>query len=147
MQTQRFSYQREQIYTAVRSTAEHPTAEMIYNRLKPGLPRLSLGTVYRNLQQMAREGRILELPGPISRFDAVTEPHTHFCCTQCGAVSDLAIPYDAALDRRVSSSGCRVENHSLIFYGICPACAEKQDACSNASNKIKSNSGTAGDKF
>ena len=75
---QRFSQQRERIYQTVLESRAHPTAEMVYQQLKPEMPRLSLGTVYRNLQQMAREGRLTELDGPVTRFDAVTRPHTHF---------------------------------------------------------------------
>ena len=74
---QRFSQQRERIYQTVLESRAHPTAEMVYQQLKPEMPRLSLGTVYRNLQQMAREGRLTELDGPVTRFDAVTRPHTH----------------------------------------------------------------------
>lgn len=98
MQQRRFSRQREQIYEAVCATDTHPTAEMVYERLKPAMPRLSLGTVYRNLRQMAAEGRLMELEGPVARFDADLSPHAHFRCQRCGAVSDVAIPYDAALD-------------------------------------------------
>lgn len=126
--SQRFSYQREQIYQAVRTTREHPTAQMVYQWLKPTLPRLSLGTVYRNLQQMAQEGRLMELDGPVSRFDAELRPHTHFRCVDCGGVSDVdALPYDAGLDRLAETGGCRVQGHSLIFTGICPACAGKRN--------------------
>lgn len=63
MPGQRFSHQRERIYQAVRDSREHPTAEMVYQSLKPEMPRLSLGTVYRNLHQMAQEGRLTEIPG------------------------------------------------------------------------------------
>ena len=55
---QRYSYRRERIYQAVEDSREHPTAEMVYQQLKLEMPRLSMGTVYRNLQQMAREGRL-----------------------------------------------------------------------------------------
>ena len=58
---QRFSQQRERIYQAVRISVEHPTAQMVYDTLRPEMPRLSLGTVYRNLHQMAQEGRLREL--------------------------------------------------------------------------------------
>ena len=64
---QRFSQQRERIYQTVLESRAHPTAEMVYQQLKPEMPRLSLGTVYRNLQQMAREGRLTELDGPVTR--------------------------------------------------------------------------------
>lgn len=121
---QRFSYQREQIYQAVCGTRQHPTAQMVYEGLRPALPHLSLGTVYRNLHQMAQEGRLVELDGPVSRFDAEIRPHTHFRCLACGGVSDVdALPYDEGLDRLAASGGRRVRGHSLVFTGICPACA------------------------
>lgn len=124
--SQRFSQQRERIYEAVCASKEHPTAQMIYDTLRSELPRLSLGTVYRNLQQMVREGRLRELDGTVARFDAVLEPHTHVRCTCCGRVEDLSIPYDAALDRAAAGVGWRIVDHSLIFTGICPACAENK---------------------
>ncbi len=127
MQGQRFSYQREQIYRAVCASQEHPTAEMVYQRLKPSMPRLSLGTVYRNLHQMAQEGRLVEMEGPVVRFDAVTKPHTHLRCIRCGGVCDLgAMPYDDGLDRKAEESGCRILRHTLVFTGICAACAAEQ---------------------
>ena len=120
--SKRFSHQREEIYAALRSCTSHPTAETVYSWLKPSMPKLSLGTVYRNLHQMAEEGRIMEIPGPVVRFDANTAPHTHFSCCDCGAVSDLELPYDPELDQLVERNGCRVQTHSLMFYGVCPAC-------------------------
>ena len=126
MQQRRFSHQREQIYEAVCATDTHPTAEMVYERLKPEMPRLSLGTVYRNLRQMAAEGRLMELEGPVARFDADLSPHAHFRCQRCGAVSDVDIPYDAALDALAAGDGRIVRWHSLCFYGICPAFTAEQ---------------------
>ena len=125
MQERRFSHQREQIYQAVYASREHPTAEMVYQRQKPEMPKLSLGTVFRNLRQMAAEGRLLELAGPVARFDANTMPHTHFHCECCGGVLDLEIPYDSGLDAKAAESGCRIRTHSLMFSGLCPACAGK----------------------
>ena len=126
MQDRRFSHQRERIYAAVLNSHAHPTAEMVYQRLKPEMPRLSLGTVYRNLRQMAAGGRLVELSGPVARFDAVIAPHTHFRCTGCGAVLDLDLPYDPALDREAGESGWAVNGHDLVFSGLCPACRTEQ---------------------
>ena len=125
MKEQRYSQQRERIYQAVRDSREHPTAQMIYDALRPELPKLSLGTVYRNLQQMAAEGRLVQLDGPVARFDAVLVRHTHLCCAHCGQVADGVLPYDAALDRTAMADGWTITGHSLTFTGICPACAGK----------------------
>ena len=123
MAVQRFSQQREEIYRAVCATKEHPSAQMVYDTLKPHMPKLSLGTVYRNLHQMAQEGRLMELNGPVSRFDATTVPHTHILCAKCGRVTDLEMPYSNALDAQAAEEGWVIDGHYLMFYGMCPACA------------------------
>ena len=93
------------------------TGEMIYETFLPDRVR-------EDLQQMAREGRLTELDGPVTRFDAVTRPHTHFRCRACGAVLDLeTVPYDERLDRLAAARGCVVTGHTLIFTGHCPRCA------------------------
>ena len=125
MNERRFSRQREEIYQAVYASRQHPTAEMVYQQLKPDMPKLSLGTVYRNLRQMAEEGRLLQLDGPVIRFDGNTVSHTHFRCTECGCVLDLDVPYDCALDRAADQSGCKISKHDLMFSGICPNCLQK----------------------
>ena len=126
MKVQRYSQQRERIYQTVCATREHPTAQMVYDTLRPEMPKLSLGTVYRNLHQMAQDGRLMELPGPVARFDATVQPHTHLCCSRCGCVADGGLPYDPAMDREASSGGWEIDHHSLVFTGICPACAGEQ---------------------
>ena len=125
MAVQRFSHQREQIYQAVCATKEHPSAQMVYDTLKPHMPKLSLGTVYRNLHQMAQEGRLMELDGPVTRFDATITPHTHIRCHVCGQVADLELPYDSTLDRSAEAGGWAVGGHNLMFHGICPDCTGK----------------------
>ena len=127
MPGQRFSHQRERIYQAVRDSGEHPTAEMVYQSLKPEMPRLSLGTVYRNLHQMAQEGRLTEIQGVVVRFDGCTAPHTHLRCLRCGGVFDLKeIPNDRTLDDLAARQGVRILGHALLFTGICSACADKE---------------------
>ena len=63
----------------------------------------------------------------MARFDAITAPHTHFRCLRCGNVCDLPLPYDGGLDRLAAGSGLDIKAHSLTFYGICPACAGKDN--------------------
>ena len=126
MKSQRFSQQRERIYEAVRTSMEHPSAQMVYDALRPEMPRLSLGTVYRNLHQMAQQGRLRELEGPVARFDAVLPSHTHIRCVRCGQVADLELPYDPALDREAAGDGWVITGHELVFNGICPACGAER---------------------
>lgn len=125
MNGKRYSRQRELIYEALRQTEQHPTAEMIYQWLKPANPSLSLGTVYRNLNLLADEGAIRRMAFPVERYDAKTMPHPHFCCDQCGAVYDLHLSYDAELDRQaLLASGHDVTGHEVVFHGICTKCKQ-----------------------
>ena len=124
--SQRFSHQRERIYRAVLESRDHPTAEMVYQQLKPELPRLSMGTVYRNLIFFQEHGDIQSV-GVVQgqeRFDGVVTPHSHFVCNRCGLVLDLpGIQPDGDMDRTVSQQyGLAVQRHELTFYGLCPDC-------------------------
>lgn len=132
MAGKRYSRQRELIYEAVRGSKEHPTAEMVYQWLKPHNPNLSLGTVYRNLNLLAEEGVLIRMPFPVERYDAEVRPHTHFRCKRCGKVFDMMafdrdVPYfdevDAAAEKTLP--GFRLEGHDLTFTGLCPECQEE----------------------
>lgn len=126
----RNSKKRAAILEAIRNTDCHPSAEWIYQTLKPDHPDLSLGTVYRNLTFFQDQG-IIKSVGVVKgqeRFDANTQPHSHFVCNECSAVIDLPeIKPDLELDETVSQYyGHCVARHELIFYGTCENCAKNQ---------------------
>ena len=127
MTGKRYSRQRELIYQKLVETDEHPTAEMLYQWLKPENPNLSLGTVYRNLNLLAEEGVIVRMPFPVERYDARTHPHPHFRCKACGRVYDMEdLPYDSGLDQAAEQcSGHQVDRHDMVFFGTCSACTKK----------------------
>ena len=127
MNGKRYSRQRELIYEALMHTDQHPTAEMVYQWLKPTNPNLSLGTVYRNLNLLVDEGAAVRMAFPVERYDANVEPHPHFRCRKCGSVYDLeGVEYDASLDEKVGVlSGHQIDRHDLVFSGICTHCATR----------------------
>lgn len=124
--SQRFSKKRQAIYDCLQSTRSHPSADWIYQKLRPAFPDLSLATVYRNLNQLKAAGLIQSL-GVVSgqeRFDAVTAPHTHFVCTGCGAVLDLprvSVPRALTLQAE-ADLGVQITGTSLRLSGLCPHC-------------------------
>ncbi len=122
MPVKRYSRQRELIYRTLKASHEHPTAEMIYQALKPTNPNLSLGTVYRNLNLLVEEGIIARMSFQVERYDADLSPHAHFACSCCGRVSDLMVPYDEELDRQAAQAGYQVEGHKVLFTGRCADC-------------------------
>lgn len=128
--TTRYSKKRAAILAAIRGTDCHPSAEWVYQTLKPNHPDLSLGTVYRNLVFFQERGDIRSV-GVIKgqeRFDGITTPHSHFICRHCGAVMDLSRTELASrIDRDVSEQyGLMVEHHELTFHGLCPTCIHNQ---------------------
>ncbi len=124
MPPRKHSKKRDAIYECVRSTKTHPSAEWVYSRLKPEIPDLSLGTVYRNLNLLADAGEILSIKTPGgSRFDRTIEPHAHIICPSCSRVIDVPLPFDAQLDAKASEQiGWHVTSHYTIFEGLCPDC-------------------------
>jgi Fur family peroxide stress response transcriptional regulator len=120
------SEQREAIHELVRASRSHPTAEEIFSRLKHQYPRLSIGTVYRNLHILAAQGELLELQfGTGSdRFDGRLDPHYHLVCRRCGDISDVEMDVHAELlaEARARAEDFQVESHTVAFYGLCQAC-------------------------
>lgn len=124
--------QREIVFRIVASTSSHPTADWIYAKARKRLPTVSLGTVYRNLQVLEREGRVRAIDswGKPTRYDADVSEHYHFVCLGCGSISDLPKPEggDSRVAPLVASPGYVVMGHSLEFRGYCPKCGNKRSA-------------------
>jgi Fe2+ or Zn2+ uptake regulation protein len=122
--------QRALIYAIVASTDAHPTADWIYERARESMPSLSLGTVYRNLQVLARDGKIraIDAWGKTARYDADLSTHYHFVCTGCGAIRDVPRParQDARLAGLFTLPGFSVTGHSLEFQGLCASCSRSR---------------------
>jgi len=108
----------------------HPSAEEVYAYLKPQIPALSLGTVYRNLGMFKEQGavRSVGFVQGTERFDGDLSPHAHFICRCCGKIIDLP---DLAVTQRLTTQaeaaiGGTVENGFLTFYGRCKECNESK---------------------
>lgn len=120
--------QRQVILEELRKVKSHPTAEDVYEMVRRRLPRVSLGTVYRNLELLAEAGTIQKIgtAGTRKRFDGNPRPHYHLRCLSCERVSDVEMEPDHRLDRDAEAlSGFTVIGHSLEFCGFCPACRKK----------------------
>jgi len=120
--------QRQVVLEELRADCSHPTAAELYDRVRTRLPRISLGTVYRNLDILEETGQCIRLCGSISsesRFDGRPEPHLHHQCRVCGTVRDLAtmLPVlDEMLEER--AEGHLIERYSVVLHGVCRECRE-----------------------
>ncbi|MDR1957412.1 MAG: transcriptional repressor [Treponema sp.] len=126
----KYSKQREAILRMIRSTASHPSARWVYEHLRPVIPGLSLGTVYRNINLFLEEGSVVSI-GIVEgeeRFDGSVMPHPHCICTGCGAVLDLpgTLPLDYGIDLPRSEGpvheGFQIDYQKTVFYGRCSRC-------------------------
>ncbi len=125
----RMTKQRRVILDVLRDTKSHPTADWVYEQVRKQMPRISLGTVYRNLRVLKEKGDIVELNygSTYSRFDGNTENHYHFVCQDCGRIDDVFVPLRDDIDKKVSKAlGGEVIFHRLEFYGSCAACVPKK---------------------
>ena len=126
----RYSYKREAILNCVRSTKIHPSADWVFAQLKPAIPDLSLGTVYRNLSLFKQQGLVssVGVVDGLERFDGRTQPHVHFICTACAAVLDLeeiSLPEDFGAEA-VAARGAQLHSCEVNLRGLCPACKNRQ---------------------
>ncbi len=125
----RRSKQRESILQLLRSVKSHPTADWIYLQLKEKYPRLSLGTVYRNLSVLMDQGlvRKFNCGDTFDRFDANVMPHYHFICEQCHRTFDFDMPIEQTLLEKAQqfNKNFSITAHRVDFMGICDQCKKK----------------------
>ena len=119
----RNSKKRDAIRAELCRASDHPSAEELFRRLRPKIPDLSLGTVYRNLSLFLQEGSAICV-GTVDgqdRFDGRTDPHAHFICEKCARVIDLPMLLPEDLLCQPLPGVAR--DYSLSFYGVCNHCA------------------------
>lgn len=125
----RITTQRQIILEELSKVKTHPTASELYDMVRKRLPRIGLGTVYRNLELMAENGIILKLEvgGTQKRFDATTDTHYHIRCSACGKVDDIDTPVmDDLVQEAADSTSYQIIGHHIEFTGICPSCRKNK---------------------
>ena len=127
-QAYRNTKQRTRILEILRMTDSHPTASWVYDQLKPEFPSLSLGTVYRNLAILEEQGLLKKLHSgsTFDRYDAITQPHAHFVCKECGQLFDIVdVEFNDMIKTANSLSRHQIEEIKLSYSGICEECSKK----------------------
>lgn len=121
---ERLTTQKEFILNYLQKTKTHPSAEEIFKKIRKKLPRISLGTVYRNLDVFIKNNLIEELPGETKRFDADLSNHHHFICKKCSCIFDLDnnIKIDLEYIKNKTNSIGKINKCKLFVYGVCKKC-------------------------
>lgn len=123
----RMTQQRKTILDVLKNTKTHPSADEIYEMVKQKLPKISLGTVYRNLEVLSELGviQVLELSGSLKRFDWDPNKHYHIRCIRCDRVDNAPIAPMRQLENELyESTVFEIIGHNLEFTGLCPECTK-----------------------
>ena len=115
----KYSRQRESIKASLMNRKDHPTADMVFQAVRQVYPKISLGTVYRNLTHF----------GSADRYDGRVAPHSHFMCTKCNCVIDMQSDKlnDILEQAAAEFIHGKVFNVDASFYGICKECLKKEE--------------------
>ena len=119
----RFSKQREAVYQVLSSTNSHPDAAWIYSQVRDIIPNISIATVYRNLEELIKAGRIkrVSAEGYTERFDADIGEHAHLVCEKCGRIVDVDLNGVSVNYNLLGVTRCEI-----TFYGCCDECRENK---------------------
>lgn len=116
--------QRLAVAQCLEGDCTHPTAQELYERLRPRFPGMSVATVYNTLSALGaiEHCRQLEMGGP-SRFDPNMTPHDHAVCEGCGSIRDVEL-FSKRSESACSLPGFRVARVERIYRGICAQCVD-----------------------
>lgn len=118
--------QKKEILDFLKSVKTHPSAEEVYYNVREKIPKITLATVYRNLNQLTEQGKVLKLEvNGEFRFDGCTCSHQHCVCDNCGCISDN---FNDKLGKKIIKEA-KISNFNprcvyVIFRGLCEKCQE-----------------------
>ena len=117
--------QRQVTFDTLVSSVSHPTSKEIYLKVREKLPHISLGSIYKILDQFHNLGVIRKVPCKNSerRYEANVLPHHHLICSHCDRIWDIPIENFASPSLPESiAGGFRISQFEVNFYGRCAEC-------------------------
>lgn len=122
------THQRLAVFKTLYSTTDHPSAEIIYNKLKKEIPTISLATIYKTLELFKEIGEITEVNIlRTARFESNIEPHHHLICVECNRIEDI---FDLSLNdmarEKAANYSYDIIEGRVEFRGYCPDCTRRK---------------------
>ncbi len=123
----RMTSQRQIILEELQKSKQHLTADELYVIVREKMPRISLATVYRNLEFLSKIGMIgkLEVGGRQKCFDSDVLGHHHVFCVQCHRVDNVHLDVKENYPSHDMVDGYIIIGRKLEFVGLCPRCQKK----------------------
>jgi Fur family ferric uptake transcriptional regulator len=133
----RMTSQRQVILEYLQEHKDHPTADEVFRMVRRDLPRISLATVYRNLETLAEAGLIRRYGGyGQRRYEGNADRHYHVRCLGCGRLEDAPLERIASLEQDARKhSRFLITGHHIEFEGLCPDCQASGSAASERSRR------------
>ena len=125
----RYAKQRQEVLNVVMASNDHPDAKMVYERVKEVIPKISLGTVYRNLNDLVNLNEIkrISIKDGNDRFDKTICNHNHVYCIICGKVMDVNYTIsNEDLKKIEKQTGFKITNSNFNIKGICNNCRKER---------------------
>jgi Fur family ferric uptake transcriptional regulator len=126
----RITAQRSLLLEVIRESRGHLDADEIYRRARSKDPRISLSTVYRNLNLLKELGLVseLHLDEEHHHYELREETdHYHLICSGCGRVMEFESPLAAQMAAEVEEKqGFLTERTHIDLVGLCNDCRVKR---------------------
>jgi Fe2+ or Zn2+ uptake regulation protein len=120
-----FTRQRGAVFDYLRRVDHHPTAEEVFIAVKQETPKISLATVYKNLESLVACGAASKLTygDSAARYEIRKDHHYHSRCLKCGRITDVPLAPDEQLLKLIKApSGFEVEDYRVELLGYCKNC-------------------------
>jgi Fe2+ or Zn2+ uptake regulation protein len=128
MDTSRITSQQQAVHRIITSSDGHQTAEQVHQQVKKSIPRVSLATVYRNLEKLTTKGMIQKVSiNGVFYFEAERQPHYHVVCLSCKRVENIMTGQASDIEDFFGrETDFRLTGHDLVLYGVCPMCQKRR---------------------
>jgi Fe2+ or Zn2+ uptake regulation protein len=128
--SKRNTIQKQLVIDTIKTLSNHPTADQIYRSILEFYPGISKATVYRNLNNLTREGLLyrIHIPGGADKYDAVLDGHYHAICNQCGKFFDVdrSLHFPVDFDRNILKHH-HLDDYIILFRGLCIHCRTRDE--------------------
>lgn len=122
--------QRELILEVLNQPEKAITAEEVYEAVREQYPKISLSTIYRNLDMLYEYGAVARYRVTDGRWHYQLKQQTgHYhqiFCTGCSkAISIDKCPMTEQMQKMIEKADFQVTGHRFEVYGLCKECQEK----------------------
>ncbi len=126
---ERNTKQKEIVLEILEHNRMHPTIQELYQIAKEKYPTIGQATIYRNVNKLVEENKVLRLPSNSDEgyhYDINTEPHCHIVCNSCGKIVDLFDNnYEKMIKNLEKDNSITITKSLLVLEGVCSSCKKE----------------------